>query len=132
MFDHVGLKVQELARSIAFYQATLGALGLEMASSGEDYAGFGPKGEPALWLHLNAGGPGRGAHVALRAPNRAAVERFHALGLAAGGRDNGAPGKRPYHPGYYACFVLDPDGNNVEAVFHGPARRSAAAVSISF
>jgi catechol 2,3-dioxygenase-like lactoylglutathione lyase family enzyme len=117
MFDHVGLKVQELARSIAFYQATLGALGLELASSGEDYAGFGPKGEPALWLHLNAGGPGRGAHVALRAPNRAAVERFHALGLAAGGRDNGAPGLRPdYSADYYAAYLLDPDGHNIEAV----------------
>ena len=120
MFDHVGLKVQELARSIAFYQAALGALGHEMASSGDDYAGFGPKGEPALWLHANAGGAGRGAHVALRAPNRAAVERFHAQGLAAGGRDNGPPGPRPhYHEKYYGAFVLDPDGNNIEAVARG-------------
>ena len=88
-----------------------------MASSGDDYAGFGPKGEPALWLHANAGGAGPGAHVAFRAPNRAAVERFHALGLAAGGRDNGAPGLRPdYSATYYAAFLLDPDGHNVEAV----------------
>jgi catechol 2,3-dioxygenase-like lactoylglutathione lyase family enzyme len=117
MFDHVGLKVQDLARSIAFYQAALGGLGLEMASSGDDYAGFGPKGEPALWLHANAGGTGRGAHVAFRAPSRAAVERFYAQGLAAGGRDNGAPGLRPdYSPNYYAAFLLDPDGHNVEAV----------------
>lgn len=116
MFDHVGLRVQDLARSIAFYKAALGALGHEMGSSGDDYAGFGPQGEPALWLHANASGA-RGAHVAFRAPNRAAVERFHALGLAAGGRDNGKPGLRPdYSATYYAAFLLDPDGHNVEAV----------------
>ncbi len=117
MFDHVGLKVQELARSIAFYQAALGALGHELASSGDDYAGFGPKGEPALWLHANAGGAGHGAHVALLAPSRAAVERFQAAGLGAGGRDNGTPGLRPdYGADYYAAFLLDPDGHNIEAV----------------
>ena len=117
MFDHLGLKVQDLARSIKFYQAALGALGHEMGSSGADYAGFGPKGEPALWLYASAGGAGPGVHVALRAPNRAAVERFHAQGLAAGGRDNGAPGLRPdYSATYYAAFLLDPDGHNVEAV----------------
>ncbi len=117
MFDHVGLKIQDLARSIAFYQAALGALGHELASSGDDYAGFGPKGEPALWLYVNAGGAGPGTHVALRASSRAAVERFHAAGLAAGGRDNGAPGLRPdYSATYYAAFLLDPDGHHVEAV----------------
>jgi catechol 2,3-dioxygenase-like lactoylglutathione lyase family enzyme len=117
MFDHVGLKVQDLARSIAFYKTSLAALGHELVSSGDDYAGFGPKGEPALWLHASAGGAGRGAHVALRASSRAAVERFHAAGLAAGGRDNGAPGLRPdYGASYYAAFLLDPDGHNIEAV----------------
>jgi catechol 2,3-dioxygenase-like lactoylglutathione lyase family enzyme len=117
MFDHVGLKVQDLARGIAFYKAALGALGHELCDSGDDYAGFGPQGKPALWLHANADGAGRGAHVALRAPNRAAVERFHAQGLAAGGRDNGAPGLRPdYSASYYAAFLLDPDGHNIEAV----------------
>jgi catechol 2,3-dioxygenase-like lactoylglutathione lyase family enzyme len=117
MFDHVGLKVQDLARSIAFYKAALGALGHEMASSGDDYAGFGSKGEPALWLHASAGGAGRGAHVALRAVDRAAVERFYAQGIAAGGCDNGPPGLRPdYSANYYAAFLLDPDGHNIEAV----------------
>ena len=69
-------------------------------------------------------------HLAFQAPDRAAVERFHAAGLAAGGRDNGAPGERGYHPGYYAAFLLDPDGNNIEAVHHGPATRSAPFVEI--
>jgi catechol 2,3-dioxygenase-like lactoylglutathione lyase family enzyme len=117
MIDHVGLKVQDLARSIAFYKAALGAIGHELASSGDGYAGFGPKGEPALWLYANSGGAGAGTHVALRAPDRAAVQRFHAQGLAAGGRDNGAPGLRPdYSADYYAAFLIDPDGHNIEAV----------------
>jgi catechol 2,3-dioxygenase-like lactoylglutathione lyase family enzyme len=71
-------------------------------------------------------------HLAFQAGSREVVERFHAEGLAAGGRDNGAPGERPYHPGYYAAFLLDPDGNNIEAVYHGPAERSAPSVKVSF
>jgi catechol 2,3-dioxygenase-like lactoylglutathione lyase family enzyme len=69
-------------------------------------------------------------HFAFQASDRKTVERFHRSGLAAGGRDNGAPGERPYHPGYFAAFLLDPDGNNVDAVFHGPAIRSAESVVI--
>jgi catechol 2,3-dioxygenase-like lactoylglutathione lyase family enzyme len=69
-------------------------------------------------------------HIAFQANDREAVERFHEAGLAAGGRDNGAPGERPYHPGYYSAYLLDPDGNNVEAVYHGPAKRSAPSVVI--
>jgi catechol 2,3-dioxygenase-like lactoylglutathione lyase family enzyme len=116
MFDHIGLKVSRLARSVAFYEAALGALGHRTLSQGEGYAGLG-KEEAALWLYEHAAGPGAGTHVALRAPDRAAVQRFHAQGLAAGGRDNGAPGLRPdYSANYYAAFLLDPDGHNVEAV----------------
>lgn len=70
-------------------------------------------------------------HVAFQAPDRETVDRFHRAGLAAGGRDNGAPGERRYHPGYYAAFLVDPDGNNVEAVHHGPGVRSADAVTIT-
>ena len=70
-------------------------------------------------------------HLAFQAADRATVDRFHAAGLAAGGRDNGAPGERSYHPGYYAAFLLDPDGNNIEAVHHGPATRSAPYVAIT-
>ena len=71
-------------------------------------------------------------HLALQAKDRETVQRFHTAALAAGGRDNGAPGERPYHPGYYAAFVLDPDGNNIEAVYHGPAQKSAGSVTITF
>jgi catechol 2,3-dioxygenase-like lactoylglutathione lyase family enzyme len=71
-------------------------------------------------------------HLAFQAADRAAVEAFHKVALQSGGTDNGAPGERPYHPGYYAAFVLDPDGNNIEAVHHGEARRSAASVKITF
>lgn len=117
MFDHVGLKVRDLAASRAFYTAALGALNLVAGSSGDDYAGFGPPGAPALWLHWPPGPGAAGAHVALRAATRDQVHRFHAAGLAAGGRDNGPPGPRPdYGADYYAAFLLDPDGHNIEAV----------------
>jgi catechol 2,3-dioxygenase-like lactoylglutathione lyase family enzyme len=72
-----------------------------------------------------------GLHLAFQAPDREAVRRFHAAALAAGGRDNGGPGERQYHPGYYGAFVLDPDGNNVEAVYHGPTERSAPSILIT-
>jgi catechol 2,3-dioxygenase-like lactoylglutathione lyase family enzyme len=117
MYDHIGLKVRDLAACIDFYRSALAALGHVPGSSGEGYAGFGPPGEPALWLYQRASGNTPGTHVAFRAPDRAAVQRFHEQGLAAGGRDNGAPGLRPdYSPNYYAAFLIDPDGNNVEAV----------------
>ena len=116
MFDHVGLKVSDLARSVRFYKASLAALGHEVGSEGDGYAGLGPKGAPALWLYA-AAAIGPGTHVAFVAPDRAAVARFHAHGLAAGGRDNGGPGPRSeYSADYYAAFLLDPDGHNVEAV----------------
>jgi catechol 2,3-dioxygenase-like lactoylglutathione lyase family enzyme len=116
MYDHIGLRVKHLDTSARFYQTALASLGHVPGASDATYAGFGPKGAPALWLHANPDAKG-GAHVALRAPNRAAVDQFYQAGLAAGGRDNGAPGLRPdYSPTYYAAFLIDPDGNNVEAV----------------
>jgi len=116
MYDHIGLKVKNLEASVRFYGRTLGALGHVLASHDETSAGIGPPGAPALWLYADVRAAGS-THVALRAANRAAVDRFHSEGLAAGGRDNGRPGLRAdYSPKYYAAFLLDPDGNNVEAV----------------
>jgi catechol 2,3-dioxygenase-like lactoylglutathione lyase family enzyme len=117
MYDHIGLKVKDLDASVRFYSATLGALGYELCSRDASGAGFGPKDAPALWLSAAKGAGKQGVHVAFRAADHAAVERFHKAGLKAGGSDNGAPGARKdYGPKYYAAFLIDPDGNNVEAV----------------
>jgi catechol 2,3-dioxygenase-like lactoylglutathione lyase family enzyme len=116
MYDHIGLKVKDVGASARFYQAALAPLGHVLASQDDAGAGFGPTGAPALWLY-RAAQTGSGAHVAFAAPDHAAVDRFHAEGLKAGGRDHGRPGLRAdYGPKYYAAFLLDPDGNNVEAV----------------
>src|SRR3954465_6543126 len=115
MYDHIGLKGKDLDASVRFYSAALSAFGYVLCSRDASGAGFGPAGAPALWL-LPAKGSG-GTHVAFRAETRNAVDRFHAAGLDAGGRDNGGPGVRTdYGPKYYAAFLYDPDGNNVEAV----------------
>jgi catechol 2,3-dioxygenase-like lactoylglutathione lyase family enzyme len=117
MYDHIGLKVKDLDASLRFYQAALGALGHVVGSNEASYAGIGPKDEPGLWLYRSDGGKGPGVHVAFRAKDRASVDEFHRRGLAAGGKDNGQPGLRTdYSPTYYAAFLIDPDGNNVEAV----------------
>jgi catechol 2,3-dioxygenase-like lactoylglutathione lyase family enzyme len=117
MYDHVGLKVKDVGASVRFYEAALAPLGYVLCSRDDSGAGFGPKGEPALWLNRGDGPAGPGAHVALRARDRAAVDAFHAAGLGAGGKENGAPGlRKDYGPSYYAAFLVDPDGNNVEAV----------------
>jgi catechol 2,3-dioxygenase-like lactoylglutathione lyase family enzyme len=117
MFDHIGLRVGDLARSVRFYRAALGPLGHELCAQDAAMAGFGAPGAIGLWLaHAPRAGE-RGAHLAFRAVDRVSVERFYKEGLAAGGRDNGAPGLRAdYGPSYFAAFLADPDGNNVEAV----------------
>lgn len=116
MYDHLGLKVKSLDASVRFFEAALAPLGHVLDSRDDSGAGLGPKGAPALWLYANAKAQG-GSHVAFQAGDRAAVDAFHAAGLANGGRDNGAPGLRlDYAPTYYAAFLIDPDGNNVEAV----------------
>jgi catechol 2,3-dioxygenase-like lactoylglutathione lyase family enzyme len=117
MYDHIGLKVKDVDAGVRFYAAALAALGHVLVSRDDAGAGFGPPGEPALWLYRAQAVAGPGVHVAFRAPDRAAVDRFHTDGLKAGGRDHGRPGLRTdYSPTYYAAFLLDPDGNNVEAV----------------
>ena len=116
MYDHIGLHVSDLEASVRFYQAVLMPLGHTLASQDSTSAGLGPKDAPALWLYA-AKGASNAMHVAFQASDRKAVDRFHAAGLKAGGRDNGAPGLRAdYSPTYYAAFLIDPDGNNVEAV----------------
>jgi len=117
MYDHIGLKVKDVDAAVRFYQAALTGLGLVLCSRDATGAAFGPSGEPALWLYAASGALGSAVHVALRAVNRAAVDRFYTNGIEAGGRDNGRPGLRTdYSPTYYAAFLLDPDGNNIEAV----------------
>lgn len=116
--DHVTLDVGDLEASRSFYAAALQQLGaVELAFEGG--FGYGPEGGAGFWIR--AGEPPTPAvHVAFAAPSREAVDAFHASAIGAGGRDNGAPGVRPrYHASYYAAYVLDPDGNNVEAVHHG-------------
>ena len=117
MYDHIGLKVGDLDASVRFYAAALAPLGHVLCTRDKGYAGIGPKGEPALWLYQHDGPRGDGAHIAFRAADHAAIQKFHTEGLKAGGRDNGGAGPRKdYSPTYYAAFLIDPDGNNVEAV----------------
>jgi catechol 2,3-dioxygenase-like lactoylglutathione lyase family enzyme len=123
LIDHVHLRVSDLEASSRFYRAVLDVFGVPHE------AGDGWFQVDELFLSQDAP-PTQKLHLAFQAKDRDMVHRFHAAALAAGGKDNGAPGERSYHPGYYAAFVLDPDGNNVEAVHHGPARRSAASVEI--
>jgi len=132
LIDHLQLVVADLAASRRFYEAVLDALGVPMGGGGEDWFWADELFVCSADSEAAAGRLTGRHHFALQARDRAAVEAFHAAALAAGGRDNGAPGERPYHPGYYAAFVLDPDGNNIEAVYHGPAQRSADAVRITF
>lgn len=129
MIDHLGIEVADYAASRAFYARVLAALGhgivMEVTrdvSGGYEGCGFGPPGRPHFWVGKGSGQPGRGSHIAFSAQSRAQVDAFHAAALAAGARDNGAPGLRPhYHSHYYGAFAIDLDGHNIEAVCHLPA-----------
>lgn len=132
LIDHVQLVVRNLPASQAFYEAVFEALKVPMGGTGDgffwaDELFVSTAQSVAAQGHLT----GR-VHLAFQAQDRAMVDAFYKAALAHGGQDNGAPGERPYHPGYYAAFVLDPDGNNIEAVFHGAATRSAASVKVTF
>jgi catechol 2,3-dioxygenase-like lactoylglutathione lyase family enzyme len=117
--DHVGLDVSDYGASTAFYEAALAPLGMRlMMEPAPDIGGFGDD-FPFFWIAARGRGPDSGTHVAFKTDDRATVDAFHEAALAAGGRDNGGPGVREiYHPHYYGAFVLDPDGNNIEAVCH--------------
>lgn len=124
LLDHVHIRVADLEESKRFYRSVLRAVGRDLTWEGDgafaaDELFVSDDGEPTARLH-----------IAFQASDHETVGRFHEAALAAGGRDNGPPGERKYHPGYYAAYVLDPDGNNVEAVFHGPATRSSPSIVV--
>ena len=124
MIDHVGLNVSDLAAAKAFYAETLEPLGYRVWAEWEDdhVVGFAAdESSPDFWIYTRGDEPSAPTHVSFRARDRETVDAFHAAGLAAGGSDNGRPGVRPhYHEQYYGAFVLDHDGNNIEAVCHSP------------
>ena len=118
MIDHVSVRASDFAKSRAFYEAALAPLGYKVVMEYEGAVGMGAAGFPDFWVGSDE--PTARVHIAFRG-DRASVDAFFAAALAAGGSDNGAPGVRiQYHPNYYAAFVLDPDGNNIEAVCHNP------------
>lgn len=132
LIDHIQLVVKDLPASKRFYSAVFETLGIPIGGSEDSYFWadelfVSTADSAAAQGHLT----GR-HHLAFQAANREQVNAFHKAALAYGGQDNGAPGERPYHPGYYAAFVIDPDGNNIEAVYHGEAKRSAPSVKIQF
>ena len=117
--DHLTLTVRDLEASRRFYEGALAPFGIRIVESSQGPIGFGPDGSEDFWI--KPGVPPAAVHVAFVAPDRATVNAFYQAALEAGGRDNGSPGERShYHPGYYAAYILDPDGNNIEAVCHKP------------
>ncbi len=132
LIDHIQLVIRDLEASRRFYEAVLKALSIPLGGVSDDYFWA-----DELFVSTADSEAAQGQltgrhHIAFQAKDRAAVEAFHKAGLESGGKDNGRPGERSYHPGYYAAFLLDPDGNNIEAVHHGEANRSAGSVEIRF
>jgi catechol 2,3-dioxygenase-like lactoylglutathione lyase family enzyme len=132
LIDHIQLVVADLKASRAFYGAIFDVLDVPIGGEAADYFWADELFVSSADSAAATGQLTGRHHLAFQAADRAAVEAFHKAGLATGGRDNGAPGERPYHPGYYAAFLLDPDGNNIEAVYHGAHERSAPSVEIRF
>lgn len=134
LIDHIGLVVRDITASRTFYAAVFDALEVPMGGEGD---GFFWADELYVSTAASEVLAGKGVltgrhHLAFQARDRAMVDAFYAAAMAHGGRDNGPPGERSYHPGYYAAFVLDPDGNNIEAVYHGETIRSASSVRLTY
>lgn len=132
LIDHIQLVVRDLKASRTFYAAVFEALGIPLGGEGPDYFWA-----DELFVSSRTSKAAQGVltgrhHLAFQARDEKMVNAFYYAALKAGGRDNGRPGERPYHPGYYGAFVLDPDGNNIEAVYHGEAKQSAPYVRITF
>jgi catechol 2,3-dioxygenase-like lactoylglutathione lyase family enzyme len=132
LVDHIQLVVKDIVASKRFYRAVFDVLKIPLGGEADDHIWA-----DELFVSNKESKAAVGAltgrvHLAFQGKSRETVERFYEAALAAGGRDNGAPGERPYHPGYYGAFVLDPDGNNIEVVFHGPAKYSAESVKVTF
>lgn len=125
LIDHVHLRVSDLQKSRDFYRAALGALGRELTLETDSFFVSDELFVDAADDYVSK------VHLAFQTTGPDMVDAFYKASLKSGGTDNGAPGERPYHPGYYACFVLDPDGNNIEAVWHGPHDRNTESVVIT-
>ena len=132
LIDHVQIVTADLAASKRFYTAVFKSLGIPLSGEGKDYFWA-----DELFISTRESQAAQGEltgrmHIAFQARDREMVDDFYKAAVAAGGKDNGKPGERPYHPGYYGAFVIDPDGNNIEAVYHGPATKSAESIRIIF
>jgi catechol 2,3-dioxygenase-like lactoylglutathione lyase family enzyme len=130
--DHIQLVVKDIAASKRFYKAVFEVLQIPIGGEADDHIWA-----DELFISTRESEAATGqltgrVHLAFQGKDRQTVQRFHHAALAAGGRDFGPPGERKYHPGYYGAFVLDPDGNNIEVVFHGEAKKSAESVTVSF
>jgi catechol 2,3-dioxygenase-like lactoylglutathione lyase family enzyme len=132
LVDHIQLVVKNLTASKRFYAAVLAELKIPLGGEGDDYFWYDELFVSGKDSRAAAGILTGRVHLAFQADGRDTVDRVYRVALAAGGWDNGAPGERPYHAGYYAGFVLDPDGNNIEVVHHGAARRSVASIELEF
>lgn len=132
LIDHLQLVVSDLGKSRKFYEAICKALKMPLGGEGPDFFWIDELFISSKDSKASSGQLTGRTHLAFQASSEEMVKAFYQTALENGGRDNGAPGLRPYHPGYYAAFVLDPDGNNIEAVYHGKANRSAASVRITF
>lgn len=132
LFDHVHLVVKDFDKSLRFYSTLFKSLDIPLGAIEKDYFWADEFFVSSQNSRTALGTLTGRVHLAFQAQDKEGVDRSFVAGLEGGGKDNGKPGERPYHPGYYAAFLLDPDGNNIEVVYHGPAKRSAHSVEISF